>query len=241
VAAAALVAGARHSAQRRPLSLFVRYHRPVPVRDAVELRIVPERRGRGVDVLRGQVGDDVRPLATFSMAFARDLADSGPLERQAVPPMAPLTAPRPVWEGVRAQGAEPPPVMRRIGFRGESPDLPLPADGWHLASEWPATASDDAAIRAAVTVLPIDWFVAPATIRANGLDLRQPWPVSMPSLDLTAWFYAPEVRASDGWLRTRTAVPVSHAGFAVGRTQVFAGTTLVAEGMSQAMLLPPPR
>jgi len=233
-----LVAGAQHTAQPRPLSLFLRYHRPVPVRNAVALRIDVERRGRGVDVLRGELGDPARPLASFSMAFARDVAN-GPLESQAVPLMPALTAPRPVWQFLRDAGVEPPKVMRRIGFRAETAEV-TPDCGWHLGNDWPATPSDDVVIRAAVAVMPIDWFVAPATICANGLDLSRPWPVSMPSLDLTAWFYAPEAAAPDGWLPTRTAVPVSHAGFSVGRTQVFAGATLVAEGMSQTMLLPPP-
>ena len=58
------------------------------------------------------------------------------------------------------------------------------------------------------------------------------WPVRCPSLDLTGWFYAPEAgRETDGWLATRTSVPVSRAGYAVGRTQVWARDVLVAEGM----------
>lgn len=236
-----LVAGAAHTEQRRPLSLFIRYHRPVPIRDAVALRIEAERRGRGVDVLRGEIGDAARPLASFSLAFARDAPDGGPLRSQDVPPMAPLSAPQPVWQLVAERGGEPATVMRRVGFLGERADVARSDDGWHLSSAWPATPSDDVVIRAAVTIMPIDWFVAPATMRANRLDLNEPWPVNMPSLDLTAWFYAPETAAPDGWLPTRTAVPVSHAGFSVGRTQVFAGTTLVAEGMSQAMLLPAAR
>jgi hypothetical protein len=161
--------------------------------------------------------------------------------------MAPLRDPRPVWRVLEDIGLEPPKIMRRLGFRGEPVDVRMPDHGWHLVSEWPGTSSDDPAVRAAVAVMAIDWCVAPATIRANGLDLNDPWPVSMPSLDLTAWFYAPETAtasaddAPGGWLLTRTAVPVSHAGYAVGRTQVFAGPTLVAEGMSQAMMVPASR
>lgn len=97
-----------------------------------------------------------------------------------------------------------------------------------------------------MTLLPIDSFVSPATIRANGIDIDAPWPVVMPSLDLTGWFYAPEAAPADadeespaGWLSTRTSVPVTHASYAVGRTQVWTGDRLVAEGMSQVILITP--
>jgi acyl-CoA thioesterase len=230
-----LVAGAAQTEHSRPLSLFTRFHRVVPARRSVGLRIEPERRGRGTDVLRAELADDDRLLASFSMTFARDAV--GPLEHQAVPPLRPLVQPRPVWAFLEDLGIEPPRIMRRIGFHGEAADVPVHDDGWHLGSHWPGTTSEALAVRSAVAVMAIDWCVAPATIRANGLPLNEPWPVSMPSLDLTAWFYAPEAAPPGGWLLTRTAVPVRHAGFSVGRTQVFAGTTLIAEGMSQAMLV----
>ena len=35
-------------------------------------------------------------------------------------------------------------------------------------------------------------------------------------------------------------MPVSRAGYAVGRTQVWAGSSLLAEGMSQVALVPVP-
>jgi len=38
----------------------------------------------------------------------------------------------------------------------------------------------------------------------------------------------------------RTSVPVSQAGYAVGRSQVWGGTKLIAEGMSQVALVPVP-
>jgi acyl-CoA thioesterase len=63
----------------------------------------------------------------------------------------------------------------------------------------------------------------------------------MPSLDLNAWFYAPEAQHDGDWLTVRTSVPVTQAGYAVGRTQVWAGDRLIAEGMSQvALVLPSP-
>jgi hypothetical protein len=69
-------------------------------------------------------------------------------------------------------------------------------DDWHLRGQWPATASHDLTLRAGVALMPIDVFVAPAANRANGVDLRRPSPVVMPSLDLAAWFYAPESPAT---------------------------------------------
>ena len=62
----------------------------------------------------------------------------------------------------------------------------------------------------------------------------------MPSLDLNCWFYAPEEQGGCEWLTVRTSVPVSRAGYAVGRTQVWAGDRLTAEGMSQVALVAVP-
>lgn len=192
--------------------------------------------------------DGDRELARFTAAFGRD--GESPLRSQAVPSMIPLRQPRPVWRLVEELGLEPPPIMRRVGYRTEVLETGLPdVDGpdWHLRNQWPATASDDLAIRAAMALMPIDVFVAPAAIRANGADLYEPWPVMMPSLDLTAWFYAPESPSADadeesptGWLSSRTSVPVSNAAYAVGRTQVWSGDRFVAEGMSQVALIPAP-
>ena len=133
-------------------------------------------------------------------------------------------------------------MMRRVGFRGETEGATYDrGDDWHLGAEWPATACEDPAVQAAVAIMAIDSFVAPATMRANQIDLDGEWPVIMPSLDLTSWFYAPEAGSQAGkWLSTRTSVPVTGAGYAVGRTQVWANDVLVAEGMSRVALLPAP-
>ncbi len=88
--------------------------------------------------------------------------------------------------------------------------------------------------------MAIDAFVGPAAMRANEWDLDGEWPVMMPSLDLNCWFYAPEEQGGCDWLTVRTSVPVSRAGYAVGRTQVWAGDCLTAEGMSQVALVPVP-
>ncbi|NQZ97965.1 MAG: hypothetical protein HRU01_15760 [Myxococcales bacterium] len=60
----------------------------------------------------------------------------------------------------------------------------------------------------------------------------------MPSLDLNCWFYAPEAQGYCDWLMVRTSVPVGRAGYAVGRTHVWAGDRLAAEGISQVALVP---
>ena len=62
----------------------------------------------------------------------------------------------------------------------------------------------------------------------------------MPSLDLNGWFYAAEEPHYGSWLTVRTSVPVTRAGYAVGRSQVWSGDCLVAEGMSQVALVPVP-
>lgn len=245
VAAASLVAAAGVAGHPRPLQLFTRFHRPVPVGRAVAVEIERERRGRLVDALTIQLTSEGKLLASMSSLFGRH--GETPLDKQAAAPMGPLRTPAPVWEFLANEGMEPPPLMKRIGYRGES-EAPEDPDGlgdWHLRCEWPASPSDDLAIRAAVALLPIDNFVGPAAMVANQIDLNGPWPVSMPSLDLTAWFYRPEARPPEtdghaGWLRTRTSVPVSWAGYTVGRTQVWAGDRLAAEGMSQAALVPMP-
>ena len=85
--------------------------------------------------------------------------------------------------------------------------------------------------------MAIDAFVGPATMRANERDLVGESPVMMPSLDLNSWFYAPEAQHDGDWLTVRTSVPVTQAGYAVGRTQVWAGDRLMAEGMSQVVLV----
>ena len=86
--------------------------------------------------------------------------------------------------------------------------------------------------------MAVDAFVGPATMRANEWDLDGEWPVMMPSLDLNCWFYAPEAQGYCDWLMVRTSVPVGRAGYAVGRTQVWAGDRLAAEGISQVALVP---
>jgi acyl-CoA thioesterase len=135
--------------------------------------------------------------------------------------------------------------MKRLNFRGETEDIPESelAAGWHLRSQWAAPETDDPAMRAAVAMMPIDNFVAPATMIPRGF--LGEWPVMTPSLDLAVWFHRPDIddviTDDEGrWWNTRTAVPVSHLGFAVGRTQVWGAEHLLAEGMSQVALVPMP-
>ncbi len=247
-AAAVLVAASSRTDKPRPLSLFARFQRPIPLGRAVTLDLQTERSGRSVDTLAGTLRDGDRDLARFTAAFGID--GEAPLQSQAVPPMPPLRQPTPVASFIEAAGFEAPPLMRRVGYRGEAGDADLPnIDGpdWHIRNQWPATASQDLAVRAAMALMAIDIFVAPAAILANGVDISGPWPVIMPSLDLTAWFYAPEApsleadeQSPSGWLNARTSVPVSNAGYAVGRTQVWSGERLVAEGMSQVAMVPAP-
>lgn len=239
VAAAVLTAAADRTAQPRPLSLFARYYRPVPLEWAVALTLAPERTGRSVETLTAKLMDADRLLASFSLAFGRD--GEAPLDSQAAAPMGPLVRPRPVWQLLEESGLEVPRLMRRVGFRGEPDGIPAreTSGDWHLRAEWPAPTGRDAAVQAAVAVMAIDCFVAPATMRANQVPSGGDWPVMMPSLDLTSWFYAPEATCDAGeWLCTRTSVPASAAGYAVGRTQVWARDRLVAEGMSQVALVP---
>ena len=153
-----------------------------------------------------------------------------------------LQQPRPVWEHLEAMGIEAGALMRRLGYRAETEKLPAEelAAGWHMRAEWPAAACEDPAVHAAVAAMAIDAFVGPATMRANERDLDGDWPVMMPSLDLNCWFYAPEAQRGCDWLTVRTSVPVSRAGYAVGRTQVWAGDRLTAEGMSQVALVAVP-
>lgn len=129
--------------------------------------------------------------------------------------------------------------MRRVGYRAETEAVPAAeaAAGWNLRSEWPATTCNDPAVRAAVAVMAIDVFVGPATMRANGWNLDEESPVMMPSLDLNSWFYALEAQRDRDWLTVRTSVPVTQAGYAVGRTQVWAHDRLIAEGMSQVAVV----
>ncbi len=248
VAAAVLVAAATQTEKTRPLSLFARFQRPIPLDRAVALTMHRERQGRSVDTIATTLVGGERELARFTASFGLDGAS--PLQAQAVPVMPPLREPKPIWRLLEEIGVEPGLLMRRVGYRGETSD-PEPSEEdrpeWHLRSEWPAPTAQDLAIRAATALMPIDVFVGPAAIRANGIDINGPWPVMMPSLDLTAWFYAPESPSADadaespsGWWRTRTSVPVSHAGYTVGRTQVWSGTRMVAEGMSQVAILPMP-
>lgn len=247
-AAAVLVAAAMQTDKPRPLSFSSRFQRPIPVGRAVALSLSPERRGRSVETLTAALIDGDRELARFTACFGRE--GESPLRAQAVPPMPPVRQPAPIWRSLAEVGIEPPGIMRRVGYRGETlEDGAGPPDGpeWHLRNQWPAAASDDLAIRAATALMPIDVFVAPAAILANGVDINEPWPVMMPSLDLSAWFYAPEAPAADadeasptGWLSSRTSVPVSNAAYATGRTQVWSGDRFVAEGMSQVALLPAP-
>ena len=245
IAGAVLVAVSAETEQPRPLSLFARYHRPVPVGERVALDIVPERRGRSIDTLSARLRSGDRELAAFSLAFGHE--GDAPLESQAIPAAPRLREPRALADHLLEIGIEPAPIMSRTRFRGEHDDFVEPDDTWHLRAQWPATSSEALAVRAAVALMPIDNFVGPATIRANGVNINEPWPVGMPSVDCTAWFYAPEAPPADvdtecgaGWLTSRTSVPVSHAGYAVGRTQVWSGERLTAEGISQVLLLPPP-
>ncbi len=240
LAAAVLVAVSRQASHPRPLRLFSRYYRPAPIGRALDLEVRPERRGRTLEAFAVRLADGERLLSTYSVAFGRD--GEAPLASQALPAIPPLVQPRPVWQHIEERGRRAPQMMRRVGFRGETQGAPPDeaAAGWHLRSQWPASPSADPAVRAGVAVMAIDAFVAPATLRANAWDLDTDWPVSVPTLDLTSWFYAPDHDARADWLTLRTSVPVSRAGYAVGRTQVWSGTCLLAEGMSQVALVPVP-
>lgn len=235
-----LVAASEQTVHERPLSLFSRYYRPAPVGQTLSLALAEERRGRRVDTLTARLSDGDKLISTFSLAFGSD--GEAPFTAQAVPAMAPLGLPQPIWQRLEEIGIEPGSLMRRVGYRGETSEMPTDeqATGWHLRSEWPAPACDDPAVHAGVAAMAIDAFVGPAAMRANQWDLDGEWPVMMPSLDLNCWFYAPEEQRRCDWLTVRTSVPVSHAGYAVGRTQVWAGDRLTAEGMSQVALLPMP-
>lgn len=243
LAAAVLVAASRRTDHPLPLSLFTRFHRPVPTGRALGLVFETERQGRSIDTLRVRLVDGERLLSTHSVAFGA--GSEVPLVSQALPKVPALVGARPVWQYVEESGREAPRMMRRVGYRTETEPPPEEAAaGWHLRSEWPAPNGVDPAIHAAVAVLAIDAFVAPATLRANAHDLGDDWPVVMPSLDLTSWFHPPadtdRTRTAGGWLTVRSSVPVTRGGYAVGRTQVFAGESLVAEGMSQVALVPVP-
>ena len=240
LAAAVLVAASEQTRQARPLSLFSRYYRPAPVGQPLALALAEERRGRNVDTLTARLSDGDRLLSTFSVAFGCD--GDAEFTAQAIPPVAPVVQPRPVWEHLEAMGIEAGALMRRLGYRAETEKLPAEelAAGWHMRAEWPAAACEDPAVHAAVAAMAIDAFVGPATMRANERDLDGDWPVMMPSLDLNCWFYAPEAQRGCDWLTVRTSVPVSRAGYAVGRTQVWAGDRLTAEGMSQVALVAVP-
>ncbi len=240
LAGAVLIAASARTEHPRPLSLFSRYYRPAPLGRALGIELEPERKGRSLDSFAARLVDGDRLLSTFSVAFGRN--GEAPLSSQAVPAAPPLVRPRPVWQHLEEIGVVPGRLMRRVGFRTET-EATAPEDAsavWHLQSEWPASACSDPAVRAAVAVMAIDAFVAPAAMRANGLDLDGEWPVMMPSLDLNGWFYAPEEKHDGDWLTVRTSVPVSRAGYAVGRTEVWAGDRLIAEGMSQVALVPVP-
>jgi hypothetical protein len=247
-AAAVLAASAAQTEKPRPLSFSARFQRPIPVGRPVRLALHAERRGRSIDTLAATLLDGDRELARFNASFGRE--GDAPLQSQAVSSMTPIRQPTAVWRFLEEAGIEPPPLMRRVGYRGEPLEAGLPdVDGpdWHLRNQWPATASEVLAIRSATALMPIDVFVAPAAIHANRVDINEPWPVVMPSLDLAAWFYAPEAPHVDadqespaGWLSSRTSVPVTNAAYAVGRTQVWSGERLVAEGMSQVALMPAP-
>ncbi len=240
LAGAVLVAASARTEHPRPLSLFSRYYRPSPVGRALGIELVAERRGRSVDTFAARLVDGDRLLSTFSVAFGAD--GEAPLSSQALATLAPLVRPQAVWQHLEEIGIEPGHLMRRVGYRTEIEAIPPEeaAAGWHLRSEWPATTCADPAVRAAVAVMAIDAFVGPAAMRANKRDLDGEWPVMMPSLDLNSWFYALEEQQDGDWLAARTSVPVSRAGYAVGRTQVWADDALIAEGMSQVALVPVP-
>ena len=122
VAGAVLTAASTRTVHPRPLSLFSRYHRPVPLDRAVALTLASERTGRSVETITAKLVHDDRLLASFSVAFGRD--GEAPLGSQAVAPMAPLVRPRPVWQLLQEIGVDPPPLMRRVGFRGEPDGIP---------------------------------------------------------------------------------------------------------------------
>lgn len=240
---AALVAAAGETEHPRPLSVAARYHRPVPVETPVALEVREGKRGRSLDTLDVKLRAGERDLASATVVFGRE--GDAPMAGQAVPPIRAMSEPRAVADLLEEQGLFVPPLMRRLRFRGE-PGPPPIDDTWHLHAQWPGTACESLAVRAAVAAMPIDNFVGPAAIHANRLDINAPWPAAMISIDLAAWFYAPEAAPSGadaecaaGWLTSRTSVPVCNAGYAVGRTQVWSGERLVAEGMSQVALLPP--
>ena len=239
LAGAVLVATSDRTEHPRPLSLFSRYYRPSPVGRAVGIELAAEQRGTNLDTFVSRLVDGDRLLSTFSVAFGRDR--EVPLSSQALATPPPLVRPQPAWQYCEEIGVKLDRLMRRVGYRAETEAVPSKeaAAGWNLRSEWPATTCDDPVVRAAVAVMAIDVFVGPATMRANGRDLDGKSPVMMPSLDLNSWFYAPEAQHDGDWLTVRTSVPVTQAGYAVGRAQVWAGDRLIAEGMSQVALVQP--
>lgn len=241
-AAAGLVAAAgTRTSLPRPLGVHARFHRPVPIEVPLDLRVDVEREGRSVSAYRVElIAPDARLLCSASVSFGQGVG----IEMQSQPgePMPELVDPMPVAEVLAARGIPAPRVMERVAFRGSSAGVV--ETGFHLNGDWPATRSPRPLDRAIDAVMCVDNFIAAATMRANGVDLEGPWPAMAPNLDVTAWFHPaagpdPEAHTVDR-LRVRTEVARTAGGFAVGRTQVWAGHELTAEGMSQVILLPAP-
>ncbi|MDD9945290.1 MAG: thioesterase family protein [Myxococcales bacterium] len=238
-AVAALFASARLRAEQpRPLSVHARFHRPVPVTRTVGVRVERERRGRMVEVFSSRLGDGDRPLVSASVAFG---APSPVTDRsQPVEPMLPIDDPVPVFEVTEALGVRPANMMRHVGFRTSRRLLEGGASGdWHLLADWPSPTEDYEDGYAIAAIMCIDAFPPAASMFANGYTITDRWQVMPRSVDVTAWFYgSPATASRAGRLDVRTSVASTGAGFAVGRTQVWAEQCLVAEGMSQVVLLP---
>jgi Acyl-CoA thioesterase N-terminal domain len=66
-----LAAAASQTEKPRPLSLFARFQRPIPVGKAVTLALQAERRGRLVDQIAATLLDGDRELARLTAAFGR--------------------------------------------------------------------------------------------------------------------------------------------------------------------------
>lgn len=237
---AALVAAAgKRATLPHPLSVHARFHRPVPIEVPVRVVVGVEREGRTMATYSAELrGPDDRLLTAASVAFG--LGAGMDLSSQPGEAMPELVDPVPIAEVIAAKGVTPPRVMQRVGFRGATGDMADP--GFHLHGDWPATRSAQALDQALVATMCIDNFSAPATMRANGVTVDGPWPAMAPNVDLTAWFHPRAAASGEGPARlgVRTEVARTAGGFAVGRTQVWAGAELAAEGMSQVVLIPVP-
>jgi acyl-CoA thioesterase len=237
------VAAAARASYRRPLSIHARFHRPVPVGRPIRLVVEHERQGRAVEAIRVALFDEDRSLVSGTAALADECPEV--LASQTATPMQGLEDPVPTWKLLEDAGIPVPNMMKRVGFRRPRAVTDASKRGeWHLHADWPATYSDKPSVRAAVAIMCLDAFVAPATMVANGVDAMGRWPAIAPSIDIAAWFHdlsamPPPAPPDDSrWLRVRTTVPATGGGFAVGRTQVWSGERLAAEGLSQVRLIP---